>query len=208
MDIACKELQKRGDNLKIKDSHEHHTNRALAAPTDLINDTATTAQSLDLTSLQTSKYHPDFRVRNQHKVLKLTTILSDLHLHLSAANRTQNQAAFNDLCARITKAGEGLPSLAQPMPVEKSDCAAMKLSGEQMSDVCKSMKESEWYRVEHGGVAEEREKHDSLSLERVEHARKAYEASLSKENSEAEDEGVSLEKQCLNGTRVNQRWAW
>ena len=83
--------------------------------------------------------------------------------------------------------------MAQPMPVEKSDCAATKLDGGQLSDVCKSMKESEWYRVEHGGVAEEGVKHDGLSSERTKGARKAYEASLSMGSSEAEDEGVSLE---------------
>lgn len=187
MDIAWKELQKRVDDLKGKDDH------SLASPTDFINETATTSQTLDLTSLQTSKHHPDFRIRNQHKVLKVAAILSDLQLHLSAAQSSQNQAAFNDLCARITKAGEGLSSLAQPMPVEKSDCAATKLDGRQLSDVCKSMKESEWYRVEHGGVAEEGERHNGLSLERMERARKIYEANLGKESSEAEDEGVSLE---------------
>lgn len=190
MDIAWKELQKSVDDLKSKDGH------SLASPSDLVNDTATTSQTLDLTSLQTSKHHPDFRIRNQHKVLKLSAILSDLQLHLSAAQRMQNQAAFNDLCARITKAGAGLSSLAQPMPVEKSDCAATMLDGAQLSDVCKSMKESEWYRVEHGGVAEEGEKHERLSSERIKGARKAYEASLSTEpndSSEAEDDGVSLE---------------
>jgi hypothetical protein len=187
MDIAWKELQKREDDLKGKDCH------TLALPSELVNDTATTFQTLDLTSLETSKHHPDFRIRNQHKVLKVSAILSDLQLHLSAAQCTQNQAAFNDLCARITKAGEGLSSLAQPMPVEKSDCAATKLDGGQLSDVCKSMKESEWYHVEHGGVFEEGEKHYGLSTERIRGARKAYEASLSKENSEADDEGVLLE---------------
>lgn len=193
MDIACKELQKRVDDLKGKHSDKPNTHRPLASPSDLVNDTATTAQSRDLTSLQTSKHHPDFRIRNQHKVLELATILSDLQLYLSAAQRSQNQAAFNDLCARIMKAGEGLSSLAQPMPVQKSDSAATKLDGGQLSDVCKSMRENEWYQVEHGGVLEEGEKHDRLCSGRIMGAKKAYEATLIEKSSEAEDDGVSLE---------------
>ena len=125
--------------------------------------------------------------------VNLHAVLSDLQLHLSAAQRMQNQAAFNDLCARITKAGAGLSSLAQPMPVEKSDCAATMLDGAQLSDVCKSMKESEWYRVEHGGVAEEGEKHDSLSFERIGRAREVYEASLSTEPNGSSEIGVDDE---------------
>jgi len=115
------------------------------SPTDLINETTPTTQTLDTTSLQTSKHHTDFRIRNHPKTLKLATILSDLQQHLSAARRSENQSAFNDICARITKAGEGLSSLTQPMLVEKADSATTKLDGEQMSDVCRSMKECEWY---------------------------------------------------------------
>lgn len=167
---TLKELPKRVDDLQSKDP-------SLAKPTDLITETPITiTQTLDLTSLQTSKHHPDFRIRNQHKILKLATILSDLQLHLSAAQRSQNQPAFDALCARITKAGEGLESLAQSMPVEKADCAATKMGGGQMAEVCRSMGEGEWYRVEHGGVVEEGGEHDRLSLGRVERAREAYEA--------------------------------
>lgn len=196
MDAACKELRKRVEFLNQQASNKAYTDTFLASPTGLVNDTATTAQSLDLTSLQTSKHHPDFRIRNQHKVLQLATILSDLQLYLSAAQRSQNQAAFDDLCVRITKAGEGLSSLAHPMSVEKADCAATKLTGGQLSDVCESMKESKWYRVEHGGKLQEGEKHDSLSLERIGRAREVYETTLGTEsggNSEiGADGGVSL----------------
>lgn len=193
MEAAWKEIQNRLDYLKRHDSNEEKTDTSFASPTELVNDTATTAQSLDLPSLQTSKHHPDFRIRNQHKVLKLATILSDLQLHLSVAQRLQNQSTFDDLCARITKAGEGLSSLAQPMPANKADCAATKLDGRQLSDVCKSMKDSEWYRAEHGGVAEEGEKHDSLSFERIGRAREVYEASLSTEPNGSSEIGVDDE---------------
>lgn len=176
MEAAWKEIQNRLDHLKDQDSNENNTDKYLASPAELINDNTTTAQSLDLTSLQTSKHHPDFRIRNQHKVLKLATILSDLQLHLSVAQRSQDQLAFNDLCARISKAGEGLASPAQPTPAVKADCAAKKLNGGELSEVCKSMKDSEWYHVEHGDVAEEGEKHDSLSFERIGRAREVYEA--------------------------------
>ena len=84
-----------------------------------------------------------------------------------------------------------MPGLAQAMPANKADCAARKLNGGELSDVCKSMKDSEWYRVEHGGMAEEGENHDSLSLERVERARSVYEASLSTESGEVEVDSVS-----------------
>ena len=59
------------------------------------------------------------------------------------------------------------------MGVEKADCAATKMTGEQMLDVCRSMGEGEWYRVEHGGMLEEGERQDGLSAERVERAREA-----------------------------------
>ena len=193
MEAAWKEIQNRLDYPKDQENHEKDTDRSLASPTDLVNENTTTAQTLDLTSLQTSKHHPDFRIRNQHKVLKLATILSDLQLQLSAVQRSQDQSAFDDLCVRITKAGEGLASLAQPMPANKADCAATKLDGRQLSDVCKSMKDSEWYRAEHGGVAEEGEKHDSLSFERIGRAREVYEASLSTEPNGSSETGVDDE---------------
>lgn len=193
MEAAWKEIQNRLDHLRDRDSNENNTDKSLASPTELVNDTTPTAQSLDLTSLQTSKHHPDFRIRNQHKVLKLATILSDLQLHLSVAQRRQDQLAFDDLCARITKVGEGLPSLAQPMPANKADCAARKLDGGEMSDVFKSIKDSEWYHVEHGGVTEEGGRHDSLSLERLGRARQVYEASLSTEANVSGEIGVDNE---------------
>lgn len=195
MDDTLKELQKRMDDLKTHNSNKNQTDASLATPTDLINDTPTTAQSqaLDLTSLQTSKHHPDFRIRNQHKTLKLAQILSDLHLHLSAAQTSQNQAAFNDICARITKAGEGLGSFAQPMPVEKADCAATKMDGGQMAEVCRSMGEGEWYRVEHGGLVEEGEGHDGISAERVGRARGVYEARLGKAGDSGSEVGAESE---------------
>jgi hypothetical protein len=193
MDAVWQNLRNQQENLKDKNGGEINTDKPLALPLDLVNDNATTPQSLDLTSLQTSKHHPDFRIRNQHKVLKLAAILADLQLHLSAAQRSQDQSAFNDLCARITKAGEGLSSLAQPMPAAKADCAARKLNGGELSDVCKSMKDSEWYHVEHGSLAGEGEKHDSLSLERIERAREVYEASLSTEPNESSERGIASE---------------
>ena len=189
MDAVWPNLQNQQEDLK----DEIDTDRCLALPSDLVNDSATAAQSLDLTSLQTSKHHPDFRIRNQHKVLKIAAILADLQLHLSAAQRSQDQPAFDDLCARITKAGEGLSSLAQPMPAAKADCAARKMNGGELSDVCKSMKDSEWYHVEHGSVAGEGEEHDSLSLERIERAREVYEASLSTEPNESSEMGIASE---------------
>ncbi|GAB7330466.1 hypothetical protein MBLNU13_g02076t1 [Cladosporium sp. NU13] len=190
MDAACKGFQTRLDHLKDQNNNEDDSGRSLASPTDLVNDTTTIAQTLDLTSLQTSKHHADFRIRNQHRVLKLATILSDLQLHLSAAQRSQNQSVFDDLCARITKAGEGLASLAQSMPANKADCAARKLNGGELSEVCKSMKDSEWYHIQHGSVAGEGEKHDSLSLGRIRLAREAYEADLNTEGSEVEIDSV------------------
>ena len=68
--------------------------------------------------------------------------------------------------------------MAQAVPVEKADFAVTKMDGEQMAEVCRSMGEGEWYRVEHGGVVEEGERHHALSAERVERAREVYEASL------------------------------
>ena len=174
MDATIDDLQKRIEYHYHQTSAKPHPTTPLASPTDLINDTpTTTTQTLDLTSLQTSKHHPDFRIRNQHKILKLSTILSDLQLHLTTAQRSQNQPAFDSLCVRITRAGEGLGSLAQLMGVEKADCAATKMTGEQMLDVCRSMGEGELYRVEHGGMLEEGERQDGLSAERVERAREA-----------------------------------
>lgn len=155
--------------------------------TDLVNEPeiTATAPTLDLTSLQTSKHHPDFRIRNQHKLLKLATILSDLNLHLSAAHRAQDQAAFDALHARICQAGDGLPSLAQAMPAKKGD-GVRRLSGGEMCDVNRSMRGSEWYRVEHGGLVEEGEGHDALSAGRVQRAREVYEASLCRGEGEIE----------------------
>ena len=118
--------------------------------TDLVKDKITTAQTLDTTSLQTSKHHPDFRIRNQLKILKLATMLSDLQLHLSTAQHARNQSALDDLLTRLTKATEGLSSPVEPAPVKQSDSATRKLDGGELSDVCKSMKGSGWYRVEHG----------------------------------------------------------
>ena len=118
-------------------------------PTNLVKDKIATAQTLDTTSLQTSKHHPDFRTRNQLKTLKLATMLSDLQLHLSAAQHSQNQSALDDLLARLMKAAEGLSNLAQPVPTKQSDSATRKLDGGDLSDVCKSMNGSGWYRVKH-----------------------------------------------------------
>lgn len=64
MEAAWKQIQNRLDYLEDQDANENNTDKDLASPTDLVNDAATTAQSLDLTSLQTSKHHPDFRIRN------------------------------------------------------------------------------------------------------------------------------------------------
>jgi hypothetical protein len=118
--------------------------------TDLVDDDIATAQSLDTTSLQTSKHHPDFRIRNQLKMLKIANTLSDLQLHLSAAQRTQDQSMLDDLHARITKAGEGLSSLTQAMPSKQADSVARKLDGGEMSDVCKCIDNGGWYSLEHG----------------------------------------------------------
>ena len=78
------------------------------------------------------------------------------------------------------------------MLVEKADSATTKLDGEQMSDVCRSMKECEWYQVGHGGVVEEGEGYDRLCLERVGRAREVYEEglSLSTGSSDAEADSV------------------
>jgi len=122
----------------------------LLTPTDLVDDDIATAQSLDTTSLQTSKHHPDFRVRNQLKILTIANILSDLQLHLSAAQRTQDQSTLDDFFARITKAGEGLSSLTITMPSKQADSVTRKLDGGEMSDACKCMDSSGWYRLEHG----------------------------------------------------------
>lgn len=162
--------------------------------TDLANgDLTTTAPTLDLSSLQTSRHHPDFRIRNQPRFLRLSTILSDLQLHLSTAYKTQDQAAFNDLHARIAKGGEGLSTLAQAMPPETADVAARKLNGAEMSEVVRCMKASEWYRAEHGKSVEEGEEHDILSLERIERATEVYEASLGKDSSGADGSDSEVE---------------
>jgi hypothetical protein len=157
--------------------------------TDLVTDLPTnSAPSLDLTGLQTSKYHPDFRIRNQPKMLKLATILSDLHLHLSVAHKNEDQAAFNAMHARITAAGEGLGNLAVAMPAEEKDGALKRLSGGELWEVkaLQRKKEREWYGVQHGCAAEEGEEHDGLSLERVKHAKEVWEAKLGKGEDEVE----------------------
>lgn len=152
----------------------------LFAITDLVNEEdeiLPTAPTLDLTSLRTSKHDPDFRIRNHHKVLKLAAILSDLNLHLSAAHRAQDQAAFNAMYARITAAGEGLGTLAQAMPAEKRD-GVRRLGGGELCEVNRTIKEGEWYHVQHGGDAEEGGEHDGSCLRRLERAREGYEARL------------------------------
>jgi hypothetical protein len=158
--------------------------------TDLVTDLPTnSAPSLDLTGIQTSKHHPDFRIRNQPKMLKLATILSDLHLHLSAAHRNEDQAAFNTMHARITAAGEGLSSLAVAMPAEKKD-GAKRLSGGETWEIEKTRqkKEREWYGVQHGCAVEEGGEHDGLSLDRVKRAREVWEAKLDRSEGEVEAE--------------------
>jgi hypothetical protein len=150
--------------------------------TDLVTDIPTTTPlTLDLTGLQTSKHHPDFRIRNQPKMLRLATILSNLHLHLSVAHRNEDQETFNALHARITAAGEGLGSLAVSVPAEKKD-GARRLSGGELSEVEKTKlkKDREWYGVQHGSAVEEGGEHNSLSLGRVERAKAAYEAKLNR----------------------------
>jgi hypothetical protein len=125
----------------------------LLTPTDPVDDNfTTTAPSLDTTSLQTSKHHPDFRIRNQLKIVKIVNVLSDLHMHLSATQKTQDQSALDDLLARTMKAGEGLANLAKAMPTKEADSVARKMDGAQMSEVCKCMDSSGWYRIEQEGA--------------------------------------------------------
>jgi hypothetical protein len=172
-------------------SPQTHTSSLCFPITDLVIDLPTTsAPSLDLTSLQTSKHHPDFRIRNQTKMLKLATILSELRLHLSVAHRNEDQAAFNAMHTRITAAGEGLVSLAVAMPAEKKD-GARRLSGGELCDIerTKRKKEREWYGVQHGSAVEEGGGHDDLSLGRVKRAKEIYEAKV--DNGEGEVEAES-----------------
>lgn len=135
---------------------------------DLINDLPTSPTD-PFSNLLSSRHNPDFRIRNQHKALKLATILSDLQLQLFAAQRAEDQVDFDALYRRICKAGDGLKSLA-------GDAEEGKVKDDSgfIEFMRVDWKEDQWF-VEHGGRVEEGERHDELSGERVRVARGEYE---------------------------------
>lgn len=55
-----------------------------------------------------SRHNPIYDHRNHNKRLEIETILSKFRTQLCMAQTIEDQAAFDDLYKRITKAGEGL----------------------------------------------------------------------------------------------------
>ncbi|KAM0723656.1 hypothetical protein Q7P37_000644 [Cladosporium fusiforme] len=151
-------------------------------------------------NLHASKHNPDFRVRNQLKFFKVSSILSGLRFQLFAAERTQDQAAFDALYARIVKAGEGLESLTSGLGESVEE---MGLGGEDggFGEIMRVDRKGDWWHVVHGSAAEEGEMHDELSRERVKAAKSAYEEGLPEiqllsgdEHEMEQDGGVHLAK--------------
>jgi hypothetical protein len=118
----------------------------------------------------------------------LNTTLSDLRLHISSVYRTHDQAAFNDLHARTTKAGEGLSSFAEAVTWKKRDAESRKVEPREMRDVDECLNEDEWYHVQHENRVEEGEEYEWLCGERVRKAREEYEARVGWRQSEEETE--------------------
>ena len=134
------------------------------------------APIFDFTSLQTSKHATSFTIRNQAKLLKLNTILSDLHLHIASAYRTSDQTLLNDVYARISNAGAGLPSFAEPVIWKKRDAVSRKLELSERRDVAGCMDDGGYYLVQHGRMEDEGSDYERLCGERNKRAREVYEA--------------------------------
>jgi hypothetical protein len=154
-------------------------------------------------SLHDSKHNPDFRVRNHAKLIKMSTIISDLHSLLHAAHRSEDQSAFDCLHAHILKAGEGLDSLAQsPLVAQADEDSRFRDEVLGVGRIVPPNLENDWYRVQHEAVAGDAIECDAiecdaLATKRVQCARKAYEAKLDEVWSDSEsDSGASIsEKQ-------------
>lgn len=161
--------------------------------TDLVHDLSPkTTSSLPtcFSSIHTSKHAPDFRVRNQAKILRLSDILSNLSLHLAIAKKERNQATFDGLYARIAKAGEGLESLEAEIEGresgERENMVVRDGKGDGYSEGkeetwgywVNEQEEAGWYAVRHELAREEGREYEGSSRERIASAREEYEAGL------------------------------
>jgi hypothetical protein len=158
---------------------------------ELVLDSETVLQPLPFGSLHDSKHNPDFRSRNYAKSIKMSAIMSDFHTLLQAAGRSEDQSAFDCLHAKLSKAGEGLESLAQdPLVAQADEDQRSKDEGLGLGRIVPPNLEGDWYMVQHGSLEGDGAEDDASIMKRLQCARKAYETALDDEvSSESESDG-------------------
>jgi hypothetical protein len=155
---------------------------------ELVLDSDTVLQPLPFGSLHDSKHNPDFRGRNYAKSIKMSAIMSDFHTLLQAASRSEDQSAFDSLHAKLSKAGEGLESLAQdPLVAHADEDSEFKNEDLGLGRIVPSNLEGDWYMVQHGSLEGDGAEDDASITKRLQCARKAYEAALDDQGSSDSD---------------------
>jgi hypothetical protein len=158
---------------------------------ELVLDLDTILQPPESGPLHASKHNPDFRVRNYSKWLKISTILSEFHTLLQAAQLSEDQSAFDCLHAHILKAGEDLDSFTQQQSalVAYADDEDPRFQHEDLGKSVVPGRENEWYMVQHDAPEDDGAERDALATKRLLCARKAYEATLDEGSSDSESDG-------------------
>lgn len=144
---------------------------------ELVCGTSTHLPPPQLANIHASKHNPDFRIRNQEKVLKIGSILSSLQLHLQLAHRAGDQSGLDRIYARVLQAGKGLDDLPQCLKIPGSE-AKLDEDEDVLGEIMSVDRADEWYRVAHAVPTEEGAAFEVHSKARIREARAAYEAKV------------------------------
>lgn len=171
---------------------------------ELVCETSAQVSPPPFANIHTSKHNPDFRVRNQEKILAAENILSSLQIHLQSAHRAQDQSKFDEIYARVLQVGRSLGDLPQCPQIPDIE-ARLDVREEGLGEIMSVNRAGDWYGVMHAVPRKEGEAHEVCSSRRIREARDAYEASLvvaelevsGVKDGSSEDAGVSDPKDGL-----------